>query len=198
MSYNTGSSLLDEIVARRAEIKSKLRQPRRLTHGCKPTKLPMVRLSAEKPVAERIAEAMRLRGKIPNWELYRIINTIRDSALDGGEKYFLDMRTLECAPEIVPPGELTVASIQEVVAKHFGVTIVEILSNDRHRRAVLARHIAMYLAKKAMAKSYSEIARRFGVDHAAVIHAVRKIGGMIERDEVFAREVEAIKGRLSS
>ena len=59
---------------------------------------------------------------------------------------------------------------------------------------VRPRQIAMYLAKILTPRSLPEIGRRFGGrDHTTVLHAVRKIEGMVSDDQKLAREIELLK-----
>jgi chromosomal replication initiator protein len=52
----------------------------------------------------------------------------------------------------------------------------------------------MYLAKILTPRSLPEIGRRFGGrDHTTVLHAVRKIEGLIEGDKGLADEIELLK-----
>jgi chromosomal replication initiator protein len=52
----------------------------------------------------------------------------------------------------------------------------------------------MYLAKVLTPRSLPEIGRRFGGrDHTTVLHAVRKIEGLIDGDTTLAEEIELLK-----
>ena len=52
----------------------------------------------------------------------------------------------------------------------------------------------MYLAKTMTPRSYPEIGKRFGGrDHTTVLHAVRKIEGMVAADEMLAQEIEFLR-----
>ena len=47
--------------------------------------------------------------------------------------------------------------------------------------------------------SLPEIGRRFGGrDHTTILHAIRKIGGLVERDEKLRDEVEMFKRVLQA
>jgi len=62
---------------------------------------------------------------------------------------------------------------------------------------VRPRQIAMYLAKTLTLRSLPEIGRRFGGrDHTTVLHAVRKIEGLVSGDKVLAEEIEVLKRML--
>ena len=62
---------------------------------------------------------------------------------------------------------------------------------------VRPRQVAMYLAKTLTLRSLPEIGRRFGGrDHTTVLHAVRKIEGLVGNDTMLADEIEVLKRQL--
>jgi chromosomal replication initiator protein len=71
------------------------------------------------------------------------------------------------------------------------------LSSRRTANVVRPRQIAMYLAKVLTLRSLPEIGRRFGGrDHTTVLHAVRKIEGLVNGDRGLADEIEVLKRML--
>ncbi|MFG1464466.1 chromosomal replication initiator protein DnaA [Xanthobacter sp. DSM 24535] len=92
------------------------------------------------------------------------------------------------------PKRVRVDEILRVVAKHYNVSRADLLSQRRTANVVKPRQIAMYLAKTLTLRSLPEIGRRFGGrDHTTVLHAVRKIDGLIATDRALAEEIEALK-----
>ncbi len=90
--------------------------------------------------------------------------------------------------------KVRIEDIQKVVARHYNVSKVELLSDRRTRTIVKPRQIAMYLSKVLTLRSLPEIGRRFGGrDHTTVLHAVRKIETQAESDDGLAREIELLK-----
>ena len=90
--------------------------------------------------------------------------------------------------------KVRIEDIQKVVARHYNVSKNDLLSNRRTRVIVRPRQIAMYLSKMLTPRSLPEIGRRFGGrDHTTVLHAVRKIEGMIKEDTKLAHEIELLK-----
>jgi chromosomal replication initiator protein len=62
---------------------------------------------------------------------------------------------------------------------------------------VRPRQVAMYLAKTLTLRSLPEIGRRFGGrDHTTVLHAVRKIEGLIGNDNALSDEIDLLKRQL--
>ncbi|TPW27901.1 chromosomal replication initiator protein DnaA [Martelella alba] len=92
------------------------------------------------------------------------------------------------------PKRVRIEDIQRVVARHYSVTRQELVSNRRTRVIVKPRQIAMFLAKTMTPRSFPEIGRRFGGrDHTTVLHAVRKIEELLEKDQKLSQEVELLK-----
>ena len=111
---------------------------------------------------------------------------------------------MECAERIVrdltrgaEPKRVKIDEIQRIVSKHYGVSRSDILSSRRTRSIVRPRQIAMFLSKQLTSRSLPEIGRRFGDrDHTTVLHAVRKITGMIDGDETLREEIDLLKRLL--
>ena len=71
------------------------------------------------------------------------------------------------------------------------------LSPRRSRSLARPRQIAMYLAKQYTTNSLPDIGRKFSNrDHTTVIHAVKKIEGLIKSDNEINHSVAEIKKRL--
>jgi chromosomal replication initiator protein len=112
--------------------------------------------------------------------------------------------TVELADEVIrdlirpsDPRRIRVEDILRIVAKHYGVSRADLLSSRRTANVVRPRQIAMYLAKTLTLRSLPEIGRRFGGrDHTTVLHAVRKIEGLVSGDKVLAEEIEVLKRML--
>jgi chromosomal replication initiator protein len=95
------------------------------------------------------------------------------------------------------PKRVKIEDIQRLVANHYNVSRADILSSRRTATVVRPRQIAMYLAKSLTLRSLPEIGRRFGGrDHTTVLHAVRKIEGMVTLDQELAGEIDHLKRML--
>ena len=92
------------------------------------------------------------------------------------------------------PRRVRIEDIQRVVSRHYNVSKADLLSSRRTRTIVRPRQVAMYLAKVLTPRSLPEIGRRFGGrDHTTVLHAVRKIEGLVSGDKLLAEEIELLK-----
>lgn len=94
-------------------------------------------------------------------------------------------------------GPPPVSAIQRVVAKHYGVSRLDLVSARRTADVVRPRQVAMYLAKKLTSRSLPDIAGRFGGrDHTTALHAVRKIERLRATDPALAAKIDEITGEL--
>lgn len=92
-----------------------------------------------------------------------------------------------------------VEDIQKIVSEHFGIRISDIKSKRRSKSLVVPRQIAMYLSRKLCKISLSDIGEKFGgKDHSTVIHAINKIGSLLEKDPLLKQTVEEIKSKIHS
>jgi chromosomal replication initiator protein len=92
---------------------------------------------------------------------------------------------------------INIENIQKIVASFFQISLQEMLSPRRSRSLARPRQIAMYLSKKHTTKSLPDIGRKFSNrDHTTVIHAVRKIDQLIQRDETVKNNIIELKKQL--
>jgi chromosomal replication initiator protein len=98
----------------------------------------------------------------------------------------------------VEPRRIKIEDILRIISRHFGVSKGDLLSQRRHRSVVWPRQIGMYLAKQLTHRSLPEIGRRFGNrDHTTVLHAIRKIEGVIADDASLRDEIDELKKLIS-
>ena len=92
---------------------------------------------------------------------------------------------------------VTVDKIQNTVSNYFNISLNDMLSQRRSRPLARPRQIAMYLAKKLTTRSLPEIGRRFANrDHTTVIHAVKTITKLSEKDEEMKKNLVHIRSLL--
>ncbi|AXQ77602.1 chromosomal replication initiator protein DnaA [Streptococcus chenjunshii] len=98
------------------------------------------------------------------------------------------------------PNRITVIPIEEIqsqVGKFYGVTVKEIKATKRTQDIVLARQVAMFLAREMTDNSLPKIGKEFGGrDHSTVLHAYNKIKNMISQDDGLRIEIETIKNKI--
>jgi chromosomal replication initiator protein len=95
--------------------------------------------------------------------------------------------------------KVNIEEIQKKVSQHFNVKVSDMSSARRSRTVARPRQIAMYLSKNLTSRSLPEIGRRFGNrDHTTVIHAVRKVEELMNKDAGFDEDVQLLIRMLES
>lgn len=92
---------------------------------------------------------------------------------------------------------VTIEEIQKKVAEHYNIRVSEMTSKRRERSVARPRQIAMFLAKVLTTKSLPDIGRAFDRDHTTVIHAVKTVESLREKDTVFRDETDSLRRALS-
>lgn len=92
---------------------------------------------------------------------------------------------------------IPIEDIQTQVGKFYDVTVKEIKATKRTQNIVLARQVAMYLAREMTDNSLPKIGKEFGGrDHSTVLHAYNKIKNMLAQDDSLRIEIETIKNKI--
>ena len=147
------------------------------------------------PVVAYIAKVIQTNGRDLDGAVNRLVAhvtlTRTPLTVETAEVAIRDLvRTRE-------PKRVKIEDIQKLVATHYNVSKADILSSRRTATVVRPRQIAMYLSKILTPRSLPEIGRRFGGrDHTTVLHAVRKIDGLVSKDGTLSEEIEMLKRML--
>jgi chromosomal replication initiator protein len=81
---------------------------------------------------------------------------------------------------------VTIEIIQKFVADYYQLKLAELKSRNNSKSVALPRQVAMYLCKSLTNASLPEIGRSFGgKHHSTVIHSIRKIEDLRQRDADF-------------
>ncbi|MEZ5672638.1 MAG: helix-turn-helix domain-containing protein [Thiotrichaceae bacterium] len=73
-----------------------------------------------------------------------------------------------------PHSQVTLETIQKLVAEYFEISVSDMRSDKRQRKIVRPRQMAMSLAKELTQHSLPEIGKAFGGrDHSTVIHSCK-------------------------
>jgi chromosomal replication initiator protein len=92
---------------------------------------------------------------------------------------------------------ITVESVQEHTAAHFGFAVEELCGPRRTRALVNARQIAMYLTRELTEMSLPRIGEAFGGrDHSTVIHAYKKIQALIKERPATFEQVQELTAKI--
>jgi chromosomal replication initiator protein len=147
------------------------------------------------PVLAFIAHAVTHNGR----DLDGAINRLLAHSKLNGHTITMEMAERAVRDLVRPqePKRVKIEDIQRTVARQYNVSRSDLLSSRRTANVVRPRQIAMYLAKTLTLRSLPEIGRRFGGrDHTTVLHAVRKIEGLVGTDLSLAEEVDLLKRLL--
>lgn len=150
-------------------------------------------------------EGVELPGDVIDFICYNIKNNIRElegvlvslighSSLNGRE---IDIKlTEEVIKNFVSNmnREITVESIQALVAEFFGVTKEMLAGKTRKRQIVIARQLSMFLAKKLTDASLKAIGASFGGrDHSTVIHSCKAVQDLLDTDTIFKQTADDLE-----
>ena len=87
--------------------------------------------------------------------------------------------------------------VMEIVAEAYNLSSDDIVSRNRSKNIALPRQIAMYLMRDVSNASFPQIGETVGGrDHTTVLYACDKVSTMIEKDDLFRRQVFNIRDRL--
>lgn len=88
---------------------------------------------------------------------------------------------------------ITVDTIQKKVAGFFNLSVSEFKAKRRNKNIVLARQIAMFLARELTNLSLPEIGQNFGgKDHTTVLYAYNKIKSKVDQDPQFKQLINRL------
>ena len=95
------------------------------------------------------------------------------------------------------PKHLNARHIIEKTAKHFQVSMEDILGPKRDKDIVVPRQIAMYMLRSELHLSFPKIAHELGrKDHTTAIHSIDKIEKELSYDSLIKQSVTELKERL--
>lgn len=95
--------------------------------------------------------------------------------------------------------EITGATIMAATAEYYSLTMEDLCGSSRSRVLVTARQIAMYLCRELTDLSLPKIGQMFGGrDHTTVIHADRKIRGLMAERRATYNQVAELTQRIKS
>ena len=109
--------------------------------------------------------------------------------------------TQDCLSDILRASDrkVTVEEIQRKVSDHYNIRLSDMLGPKRLRSFARPRQIAMYLCKQLTSRSLPEIGRRFGGrDHTTVMHGVRKIEDLRNKDSQMSDDLDLLRRSLEA
>jgi chromosomal replication initiator protein len=150
-------------------------------------------------IAEHVRSNVReLEGSIIKLLAYASLKH-KDITVEVAREALRDkLRVIE-GLEVSSTGILNIATIQQVVAKEWGVTVEGLRSKTRTKNLTIPRQIAMYLTRELLATQLVEIGNAFGGrDHSTVIHSIEKVQQTIASDIQLKTRINRIRGMLET
>ena len=93
---------------------------------------------------------------------------------------------------------ITVEKIQKFICHKFKIKLDQLKSKNNSPKIAFPRQIAMYLSKELTKVSLPEIGKKFGgKHHTTVIHSIRKIEKLRNKNQEFNREINSILSLIS-
>jgi chromosomal replication initiator protein len=153
-------------------------------------------LNADVPndVAQFIAKHLRSNVRELEGALLRVIAFARfrnrTIGVDLAREALNDLLELNRPP-------ISIEQIQRIVADQYKIKVADMYSKRRPAHIALARQVAMYFAKEITQKSFPEIGEAFGGrDHTTVMHAVKKIAELRQKDSEENRKLHVLEQSL--
>ncbi|MBP2624109.1 chromosomal replication initiator protein DnaA [Streptococcus oricebi] len=133
-----------------------------------------------------------LEGALNDISLIANVRNLKEITIDIAAEAIRARKQDSSQVTVIP-----IEKIQNEVGKFYGVSTKEMKGSRRVQNIVLARQVAMYLARELTDNSLPKIGREFGgKDHTTVIHAHSKIKTMLETDDNLRLEIKSIKNKI--
>jgi chromosomal replication initiator protein len=152
-------------------------------------------------IAEHVRSNIReLEGSIIKLLAYSSLRH-REITVDLAREALRDkLRGSELAgPERGSRRQLDVQTIQESVAREWGVTSEGLRSKTRTKTLTTPRQIAMYFMRELLGLQLVEIGAAFGGrDHSTVIHSLERVSEMLAGDPTIAERITRLRAMLET
>jgi chromosomal replication initiator protein len=94
---------------------------------------------------------------------------------------------------------VTIDMIQKFVADYYQLKLAELKSRNNSKSVAMPRQVAMYLCKSLTSSSLPEIGKSFGgKHHSTVIHSIRKVEELRQKDGTFNSLVNTLIASIRS
>ncbi len=107
----------------------------------------------------------------------------------------------EALKDVISPGgtkEITPEFIIQIVADHFNLTPLDILSQKRNKDIVYPRQIVMYLCRSMTDTPLQIIGKALGGrDHTTILHGIDKITNDLQKNPTLQNTVDILKKKIN-
>jgi chromosomal replication initiator protein len=150
-------------------------------------------------IAEHVRSNVReLEGSIIKLLAYASLKH-KDITVDIAREALRDKLTAGGAGATSMSSDLTANTIQQLVAKEWGVTPEGLRSKTRTKALTAPRQVAMFLIRELLGLQLVEIGAAFGGrDHSTVIHSLDRVSTSISEEPSFAQRVGKLRSALEA
>jgi chromosomal replication initiator protein len=137
-----------------------------------------------------IADRMHVTGRELDGAVCQLLI---ESKISGGTTVTLEAAANALQSKLSDASErrITVQLVQKVVARHFNMSVQQLLERTRRHSIARPRQIAMFLACRMTHASLPDIGQRFGgFDHTTIMYARDRIAQLVEQDPTTKAEIE--------
>jgi chromosomal replication initiator protein len=137
-----------------------------------------------------IADRMHVTGRELDGAVCQLLI---ESKISGGTTVTLEAAANALQSKLADASErrITVQLVQKVVARHFNMSVQQLLERTRRHSIARPRQIAMFLACRMTHASLPDIGQRFGgFDHTTIMYARDRIAQLVEQDPTTKAEIE--------
>jgi chromosomal replication initiator protein len=141
---------------------------------------------------DMIAERMHVTGRELDGAVCQLLIEWK---ISGGTNVTLEAAANALQNKLSDAAErrITVQLVQKVVARHYGMTVQQLLERTRRHAIARPRQIAMYLACAMTHASLPDIGQRFGgFDHTTIMYARDRIAALAEQDPNLKAELDGV------
>jgi len=152
--------------------------------------------SRQIPLSSQAAEVLARRGPAtPREILAALVNLDLDARNNERDS---DAKLVEAQLKAAKtPQDRSLTQIAKAVAEFYGVPLKQLRSSARLKRSVLARQVAMLLARELSGQPAVVIARFFWrKNHTTVVHACSRTRALLAADPTLARDIERLRRTL--
>ncbi len=131
-----------------------------------------------------------------------ITSNVRD--LEGALlklKAFVDFVVESALGDLIKPQikNIDINDIQKETAKHYAITVSDLISKSRKQHTVLARQMAVFISHELTTLSLTKIGKHFGNrDHSTVLHSIDKIEKKILEGASIKNDYDLIKLKMAN
>lgn len=156
-------------------------------------------------------KGLKISHKISFFIAERIFNNVRQ--LEGALNRlsaFSKMMSLDVTEDVVekilselfqnnPSKRVAIENVLKSVATIFGVRVSDLCGKSRTKEVAFPRQVAMYLAREMINESLIKLASYFGgKTHSTLLHAWKKVGERLSKDETLRRQIQMARRNLEN